>query len=208
MPSRPPFRSCSGRANTPHIRRQALGYPVSVGVRCVRRHNGPHAASHNARSVRVARCGCASPPGDETDASQLTCPRGLARPFSIATLIRVAQEHGISLKREPNCDAPQVIVDAASNILIGDDVQDDDEVEAREGHVLCHIVDLPFAKPPFRVQRTKFATDRRRISMSPTSTARSIRKRRSRSIGSSGRSRRLPKRRSSSAPVRAGLPSR
>ena len=36
---------------------------------------------------------------------------------------------------------------------------DDDEVEAREGLVLCHIVDLPFAKPPFRAQRTKFATD-------------------------------------------------
>ena len=83
----------------------------------------------------------------------------MARPFSIATLIRVAQEHGISLKRKPHCDAPQVTVDAASNILITDDVHDDDEVEAREGAVLCHIVDLPFAKAPFRVQRTKYATD-------------------------------------------------
>ena len=104
--------------------------------------------------------GCAtSPPGGDGDASQFTCPRGLARPFSIATLIRVAQEHGVSLKREPDCDAPQVIVDAASNVLIGDDVHDDDEVYAREGHVLCRVVDLPFAKAPFRVQRTKYATD-------------------------------------------------
>ena len=104
--------------------------------------------------------GCAaSPPGDEADPSQFTCPRGLARPFSIATLIRVAQEHGISLKRQPDCDAPQVIVDAASNILIGDDVHDDDEVEAREGHVLCRVVDLPFAKPPFRQRTTEYATD-------------------------------------------------
>ena len=109
-------------------------------------------------AVLVSGC-AASPPGGEGDASQFTCPRGLARPFSIATLIRVAQEHGVSLKREPDCDAPQVMVDAASNVLIGDDVHDDDEVYAREGHVLCHIEDLPFAKPPFRVRRTKYATD-------------------------------------------------
>ena len=49
-------------------------------------------------------------------------------------------------------------MESASN-LIGDDVQDDDEVEAREGHVLCGIEDLPFAKPPFRVHRTKYASD-------------------------------------------------
>jgi len=110
--------------------------------------------------VLLASSGCAlSPPGGDSDASNSDCPRGLARPFSIETLLRVGKENGVSLKRDPSCDAPQVTVDAASNILIGDDVQDDDEVEAREGLVLCHIVDLPFAKPPFRAQRTKFATD-------------------------------------------------
>jgi hypothetical protein len=52
-----------------------------------------------------------------------------------------------------------VTVDAASNVVITDDVRDDDEVEAREGLVLCHVVDLPFAKPPFRAHRTKYASD-------------------------------------------------
>jgi hypothetical protein len=103
--------------------------------------------------------GCASPPGGDGDASQVDCPRGLARPFSIQTLIRVGQENGVSLKRDPSCGGLQNAIESASNVLITDDVHDDDEVYAREGHVLCHIEDLPFAKPPFRVQRTKYATD-------------------------------------------------
>ena len=124
------------------------------------RHNRPVRLRLSLVGFALLVSGCAaSPPGGDGDASQFTCPRGLARPFSIATLIRVAQEHGVSLKREPDCDAPQVIVDAASNVLITDDVHDDDEVYAREGHVLCRVVDLPFAKPPFRAHRTKYATD-------------------------------------------------
>jgi len=104
--------------------------------------------------------GCAlSPPGGVGDSAQFGCPGGLTRPFSIETLIRVGQEHGVSLKRDPDCDAPQVTVDAASNVLITDDVHDDDEVYAREGHVLCRIEDLPFATRPFRAHRTKYATD-------------------------------------------------
>ena len=55
--------------------------------------------------------------------------------------------------------APQHDVEAASNVLIADDVHDDDEVYAREGHVICGVVDLPYAKPPFHVRRTKYATD-------------------------------------------------
>lgn len=103
--------------------------------------------------------GCAlSPPGGAGDASQYDCPRGLARPFSIETLIRVGQENGVSLKRDPSCGLLGAI-ESASNVLITDDVHDDDEVYAREGHVLCHIEDLPFAKPPFRAHRTKYETD-------------------------------------------------
>jgi hypothetical protein len=83
----------------------------------------------------------------------------LARPFSIETLIRVGQENGVSLKRDPSCGGLGTAVESASNVLITDDVHDDDEVYAREGHVLCHIEDLPFAKPPFRAHRTKYATD-------------------------------------------------
>jgi hypothetical protein len=103
--------------------------------------------------------GCASTGGDVKE-SQVACPGtgGLTRPFSIQTLIRVGQENGVSVKRDQSCSGNQESVESASN-LVGDDVQDDDEVEAREGHVLCDIVDLPFAKRPFRVHRTKYASD-------------------------------------------------
>jgi hypothetical protein len=108
--------------------------------------------------VALLATGCASPPGGVGDASQFECPRGLARPFSVRTLIRVARAHGISLKRD-STSCFEIAIDQASNIVITDDVHDDDEVRAREGFVLCHVEDLPFAKPPFRAHRTKFDTD-------------------------------------------------
>ena len=99
----------------------------------------------------LAGGGCASS-GADVKKSQVACPGtgGLTRPFTVKTLIRVGQENGVSLKRDPSCSGNQEAVESASNILIGDDVHDDDEVDAREGSVLCSIVDLPFAKPPFR----------------------------------------------------------
>jgi hypothetical protein len=95
---------------------------------------------------------------DDVDASEFACPRGLARPFSVQTLIRVANDHGVSLKRDPTCGGGDSI-DAASNIVVSDDVDDDQQVLRREGLVLCDIGDLPFAEPPFRVTRTKWPDD-------------------------------------------------
>lgn len=83
----------------------------------------------------------------------------MTRPFSVETLIRVGRANGVSFKRDPDCGAIPDAVESASNIVIGDQVQDDDEVDAREGTVLCHIVDLPFAEPLFGVRRTKYPDD-------------------------------------------------
>jgi hypothetical protein len=102
--------------------------------------------------------GCASR-GEDIDASQFDCPRGLTRPFAMETLVRIANDNRVSLKRDSSCGAIPNSVASASNIVIGDDVQDDDEVDAREGTVFCHIADLPFAEPPFRVGRTKYPDD-------------------------------------------------
>jgi hypothetical protein len=106
---------------------------------------------------------CASVGGDvdgsQADGSEFTCPRGLTRPFSVKTLIRVGQQNGVSLRHDPSCGAIPDAVEAASNIVIDDHVQNDDAVEAREGDVGCHLEDLPFAKPPFGVRRTKYPTD-------------------------------------------------
>ncbi len=98
--------------------------------------------------------GCGSGGGD-VDGSQFACPGGLTRPFSVETLIRVAREDDVSLKRDPDCGGDQQAVELASNMVNGGD----DEVDAREGHVICHVADLPFAKPPFRVRRTKYPDD-------------------------------------------------
>jgi len=106
----------------------------------------------------VLATGCASR-ADDTGESEFDCPRGLTRPFSVETLLRVANDNGVSLKRDPSCGAIPDAVESASNIVIGDDVQDDDQVAAREGHVMCDIADLPFAEPPFRVMRTKWPDD-------------------------------------------------
>ena len=167
-------------------------------------------ASGVARPPRVVREQrlCPFPTGGVGDASQFDCPRGLARPFSLETLLRVGQENGVSLKLDPSCGGNQVAIESASNVLITDDVHDDDEVYAREGHVLCHIEDLPFAKPPFRAHRVKYATDEEthldvanvHCSIYPEAAEQIDRLERA--------SRRLPRRRSSGAPARAGLPGR
>jgi len=78
----------------------------------------------------------------------------------VETLIRVAQAHDVSLKRDGYCARGQDVVGTASNIVIGDEARDDSEVEGRKGHVICDVEDLPFAKPPFEVERTKYATDK------------------------------------------------
>jgi hypothetical protein len=108
--------------------------------------------------LAVSASGCA-PSGPHIDASQFDCPRGLTRPFSAQTLIRVAREHDVSLKRDPSCGAIMDSVDAASNQLVTDNSDDADRVDAREGDVICHIYDTPFDTPPFGVRRTKYDTD-------------------------------------------------
>jgi hypothetical protein len=100
--------------------------------------------------------GCAS--GTQVNGSQFLCQRGLTRPFSVKTLIRVARENGVSLKRDPRCSSPAA-VDAAANQLVTDDLQEAERVDAREGSVSCHVEDTPFAEPPFDVRQTKYATD-------------------------------------------------
>ena len=97
--------------------------------------------------------------GCGVDESEFACGGGLTRPYSVDTLLRVGQEHGVSLKPDPGCGAGTDDVAMASNIVIGDDVQDDDEVNAREGHVICDISDQPLAAPPFKVHRTKYHDD-------------------------------------------------
>lgn len=99
---------------------------------------------------------CASPGGKTIDASEFACPQGLARPFSMETVLRIANENGVSLKRDPDCGANFEAIDSASNTNNGND---DDEVDAREGGILCAVIDLPLAAPPFRVDRVKYATD-------------------------------------------------
>jgi hypothetical protein len=103
--------------------------------------------------------GCASLGGDETDGSQFDCPRGLTRPFSVHTLIRAANGKGVSLKLDRDCGGITDSVERASNIVIGDAVRDDDEIEAHEGAVFCDVDDLPFDVRPFKVTRTKYADD-------------------------------------------------
>ena len=61
----------------------------------------------------------------------------------------------MALKRDLSCSGG-ASVESASNIVIGDNVQ----VDGREGQVICDIVDLPFAVPPFGVRQTKYRTDR------------------------------------------------
>jgi hypothetical protein len=111
-------------------------------------------------AIALLAGGCASS-GSDVKESEITCPGtgGLTRPFAAKTLVRVGQENGVSLKRDPTCSGNQEAVALASNILGGDDVRDANKIDAREGSVLCSIVDLPFAKPPFRVHRKKYATD-------------------------------------------------
>jgi hypothetical protein len=121
-------------------------------------------------------CGCGSRDGDvkrsepagqsqpdeqprTAERSQFDCPGGLTRPFSVETLIQVAQEEGVSLKRDPGCGGNLEYVAAAANMVISDGATDDDEVDAREGHVMCHLADQPFAAAPFRVRRTKYPDD-------------------------------------------------
>jgi hypothetical protein len=107
--------------------------------------------------LALSASGCA--PGPEIDGSQFLCQRGLTRPFSVKTLIRVAREHGVSLKRNPSCGASWAEVDAAENQLVTDDLDEADKVDAREGGVICHVEDMPFDTPPFGVRRTKYETD-------------------------------------------------
>jgi len=86
-----------------------------------------------------------------------TCPRGLTRPIPVHSLIEIANAHGISLERDPDCYAYIGGVDAASNV-VDTDSGEYDEITSREGHVLCQLGDDP-SRALGRVERTKFPED-------------------------------------------------
>lgn len=86
-----------------------------------------------------------------------TCPRGLTRPFTVHSLIKIAREHGISLKRDPSCYAYIGGIDAASNVVDAPS-NEYDFVVSREGHVMCDLGDDP-QREIGPVTRTKYPED-------------------------------------------------